>query len=187
MGIWHTTVCRHVAACCFLRRVGGRRLRPARLARYSFCVASLLRRNYICFGCVRILRIAVESVCLALGRASTMLVFGGLSASYLLVIASLILLGEAAFAMAAVSSCPTCFGNLAGCTFSTNGKCPARTALDENIATAAAAAVATTVAAGTVLKLKDLVSLRFLRMFTASSLSLHSSNASLTNTLFTRH
>ena len=44
--------------------------------------------------------------------------------------------------------------------------------MNENVATVAAAAAASAVAAGTVLKLQDLISLRFLRMFTASSLSL---------------
>ena len=98
-------------------------------------------------------------------------VFGSLSAFYLFFLGS-ILLGDLVYVMAAGSSCPTCFGNLAGCSFSTDGGCPASKALSENVATVAAAAAATAVAAGTVFKLQDLISLRFLRMFTASSLSM---------------
>ena len=98
-------------------------------------------------------------------------VFGSLSAFYLFFLGS-ILLGDIVYVMAAGSVCPSCFGNLAGCTFSTDGECPASKALKENMTTVAAAAAATAVAAGTVFKLQDLVSLRFLRMFSASSLSM---------------
>ena len=98
-------------------------------------------------------------------------VFGSLSAFYFFWLGAL-LLADAAYVLAAGTSCPTCFGNLAGCSFSSEGRCPARTALEENVATVAAAVAATTVAAGTVFKLQDLISLRFLRMFTASSLSM---------------
>jgi len=98
-------------------------------------------------------------------------VFGSLSAFYLFFLGS-ILLGDIVYVFAAGSSCPTCFGNLAGCSFSTDGGCPASKALSENVATVAAAAAATAVAAGTVFKLQDLVSLRFLRMFSASSLAM---------------
>ena len=102
---------------------------------------------------------------------TTMPVFGSLSAFYLFWVGSL-LLADVAYVLAAGTSCPTCFGNLAGCSFSSDGRCPARTALEENVKTVAAAAAATTVAAGTVFKLHDLISLRFLRMFTANSLSM---------------
>ena len=96
---------------------------------------------------------------------TTMPVFGSLSAFYFFWLGAL-LLADAAYVLAAGTSCPTCFGNLAGCSFSSDGRCPARTALEENVATVAAAVAATTVAAGTVLKLHNLISLRFLRMFT---------------------
>ena len=58
--------------------------------------------------------------------------FGSLSAFYLFFLGS-ILLGDIVYVMAAGSSCPTCFGNLAGCTFSTNGECPASKALTPSV------------------------------------------------------
>ena len=61
--------------------------------------------------------------------------------------------------------CPLCFGNLLGCSYGTDGKCPTTTKVAAN-----AAALAATTATG-VLCLANLVKPRFLRVFDRSSLS----------------
>jgi len=63
-------------------------------------------------------------------------------------------------------TCPGCFGNAPSCTYDTNGKCPT---IDIPVANAAAVAgVATAVAAG--LTLTNVISARFLRIFSRAHL-----------------
>ena len=63
--------------------------------------------------------------------------------------------------------CPECCGNLIGCTWDTDGKCPLITVIAANTDLVGGRSTA----AGAMLTLTGIVSLRFLRLFTSATLS----------------
>ena len=67
----------------------------------------------------------------------------------------------------ALAVCPGCAGNIASCTYDTNGKCPT---IDVPTTNAALVAGLATVSAGVTLTLTNIVSPRFLRMFSRAHL-----------------
>ena len=67
----------------------------------------------------------------------------------------------------ALAVCPGCAGNIASCTYDTNGKCPT---IDVPTTNAALVAGLATVSAGGTLTLTNIISPRFLRMFSRAHL-----------------
>ena len=67
----------------------------------------------------------------------------------------------------ALAVCPGCAGNIASCTYDTNGKCPT---IDVPTTNAALVAGLATVSAGVTLTLTNIISPRFLRMFSRAHL-----------------
>ena len=75
------------------------------------------------------------------------------------------------FAPGVVAVCPGCFGNNAGCTYNTDGKCATLDDPRANAAVVAGVASVMTALGATALTLTNLISPRFLRMFTRAHLT----------------
>ena len=99
---------------------------------------------------------------------AAVLIIGALVATYSHRMIGVTILWGALSKSSVSAVCPGCFGNIASCTYDTNGKCPT---LDQVITNANVVAGVSGVTA-TVLSLTGIISARFLRMFTRSHLQL---------------